>query len=265
MRKLKRIAVFGLTLLTLLVVMFYFFQEKLIFLPTTLPSDYSFSFDRKFDEVFLETPDGASLNALHFYSENPKGLILYFHGNAGDLSRWGEIVVPFTNFGYDALVMDYRTYGKSTGVLSEEALHEDAQRFYDYALEKCPENQIVVYGRSLGASIATKVASKNNPQKLILETPFYSLLDVAKERFPWLPLTQILKYKFSSFDYIQNVKAPIRIFHGTSDNVVSYESGKKLFDTIPHSDKKFFTIENGEHNNLATFESYQKAIQKELK
>ncbi|MGX1930288.1 alpha/beta hydrolase [Flagellimonas sp. 2504JD4-2] len=264
MRKLKRIVLLGLTFLTLFTAMFYFLQEKLIFLPTTLPLDYNYSFDVDFEEVFMDTEDGARLNALNFRTENPKGLILYFHGNAGDLSRWGKIVEPFTDLGYEVLVMDYRSYGKSSGELSEEALHKDAQLFYDYAKQKFDEKEIVVFGRSLGASIATKVASKNNPKKLILETPFYSLLDVAKERFPILPLGYMLKYKFSSFDYIQNVTAPIRIFHGTSDNVVSYESGKKLFDVIPQTDKKLYTIENGEHNNLATFESYQTDLQKEL-
>ncbi len=244
--------------------MVYFLQEKLIFLPTTLPTDYSYSFDKDFSEFFLDAPDGARLNALQFHVKSPKGLILYFHGNAGDLSRWGKIVEPFSDLGYEVLIMDYRSYGKSKGRLSENALHGDAQLFYDYAREKFGEDQIVVLGRSLGASIATKVASNNNPRKLILETPFYSLLDVAQERFPFLPVRLLLKYKFRSSNYIQNVSSPLRIFHGTADNVVPYESGTKLFDAAPIADKKFYTIENGGHNDLATFESYQKAIQKEL-
>ncbi|MGW9686217.1 alpha/beta hydrolase [Flagellimonas sp. 2504JD1-5] len=264
MRKLKRIALFIAVLFTLIIAMFYLLQEKLIFLPTTLPQNYNYVFDGDFSEIFIDAPDGATLNALQFHAENPKGLILYFHGNAGDLSRWGKIVEPFSDLGYDVLIMDYRKYGKSKGRLSEDALHKDAQLFYDHARKKFKEDKIIVFGRSLGASIATKVASNNNPRKLILETPFYSLMDVAKDRFPFLPLRHLLKYKFDSFDFIQNVESPIRIFHGTTDNVVPYESGKKLFDAIPHSDKKFYTIKNGGHNDLATFESYQKSIQKEL-
>nr|WP_299173069.1 alpha/beta fold hydrolase [uncultured Allomuricauda sp.] len=264
MQKLKRVVLFGLTLSIVLLAMVYFLQEKLIFLPTTLPQDYNYSFTSDFHEFFLDTPDGARLNALQFHTENPKGIILYFHGNAGDLSRWGKIVEPFTDLGYEVVVMDYRNYGKSIGKLSENALHNDAQLFYNHAKLQFDEEQIIVLGRSLGASIATKVASNNMPQKLILETPFYSLLDVAKERFSFLPLRHILKYKFTSYEYIQNVKSPIRIFHGTSDSVVPYESGKKLFESIPHEDKKLYTIENGEHNDLVNFESYQRAIQKEL-
>ncbi len=264
MRKLKRILLYGIVIISLTVVAFYMFQEKLIFLPTKLPQNHVFTFKADFDEVFIDSSDGARLNALHFYAENSKGLILYFHGNAGDLSRWGEIVQPFVQFGYDVLIMDYRTYGKSTGTLSEAALHSDAQLFYDYALKKYDQNDILIYGRSLGASIATRLASNNNPKKLVLETPFYNLMDVAGERFPFLPLKYVLNYKFTSNEYVQQVNAPIRIFHGTADKVVSYESGKKLFEAIPISDKVFYTIENGEHNNLSEFEAYQNGILLEL-
>lgn len=265
MSKLKRLLLFAVLILSLSFVMFYMFQEKLIFLPTKLTQDYTYSFNTSFEEVFLDSPDGARLNALHFHAEHPKGLILYFHGNAGDLSRWGEIAQSFVLMGYDVLIMDYRTYGKSTGILSEPALHSDAQLFYDYALKKCSERDVLVYGRSLGASIATKVASNNNPKKLLLETPFYNLSDVAQERFPFLPLKYMLNYKFTSNEYIQQVKAPIRIFHGTADKVVSYESGKKLFEVIPITDKVLYTIENGQHNDLSDYEVYQNGIRHELK
>ncbi|NNE03974.1 MAG: alpha/beta hydrolase, partial [Eudoraea sp.] len=102
--------------------MLYFIQEKLIFLPTKLPVDFEYSFQYPFEEVFLTAEDGAVLNALHFKNKDPKGVILYFHGNAGDLSRWGQIATYFVKKNYDVVIMDYRTYGKSTGVLSEEAL-----------------------------------------------------------------------------------------------------------------------------------------------
>ncbi|NAY90990.1 alpha/beta fold hydrolase [Muricauda sp. JGD-17] len=260
MRRLKRVLLLGLSLLFLTSFMLYFLQEKLIFLPTKLPIDHTFSFQQPFKEFFLESSDGAKLNALHFTVDEPKGLILYFHGNAGDLSRWGEIVSPFGEFGYDVVVMDYRGYGKSTGNRSEQVLYNDAQLFYDYVLKHYPESELLIYGRSLGASIATHVASKNKPNKLILETPFYNLLDVAEERFGFLPLKTILNYKMKSNEYIQHVQCPVYIFHGTMDQVVSHESGKKLFESIPHDHKAFFSIKGGGHNNLDEFEAYWQGI-----
>ncbi|MDC6364631.1 MULTISPECIES: alpha/beta hydrolase [Flavobacteriaceae] len=260
MQKLKRIVSYCLFFLALITVMFYFLQEKLIFLPTKLPQDYSYSFQTPFTELFLDTTDGARLNALHFHAENPKGLIIYFHGNAGNLSRWGEIVVPFTDLGYDVLIMDYRKYGKSTGKISEKALYQDASLLYEKAMKDFGHTTIIIYGRSLGTGIASQLASVKNCKLLILETPFYSLKDVADERFPFLPTKYLLKYKIPSFEFLQEVKTPIYIFHGTSDEVVSYESGKKLFESIPHNNKKMFTITNGEHNNLNTFDAYWKNI-----
>ena len=264
MRKLKRTVLILSTLLLLVIIMFYSLQEKLIFLPTQLPKDYEYSFPHEFEEIFMDTPDGASLNALHFKVDKPKGLIMYFHGNAGDLSRWGIVTSAFVDLGYDVLVMDYRGYGKSTGERSEKALYEDAQRFYDLAKELHKEDEIIVYGRSLGSGIATHLASNNNPKKLILETPYYSLVDVAQDRFPILPVKSIMKYRMNSFEYIQKVQAPIRIFHGTEDKVVPYESGDRLYKCILHSNKKLYTIPNGEHNNLSTFELYQNGIRNEL-
>jgi alpha-beta hydrolase superfamily lysophospholipase len=242
----------------------YVLQEKLIFLPTKLDKRHQYSFSVPFEEFFLEASDGAQLNALHFKRPDPKGVIVYFHGNAGDLSRWGEIALFFVEQNYDVIIMDYRTYGKSTGNLTEENLFSDAELFYKYALNRYPEKEIIVYGRSLGAAIATNVASKNEPKKLILETPFYNLHDVAKNRFSFLPVKQLLKFEFASNAYIKKVKSPIVIFHGTQDEVVPYPSGRKLFGAISGEQKKFYTIQNGGHNDLVNFEAFRKGIDQEL-
>lgn len=264
MRRLKKIAKFLLGLYILSIIMLYFFQEKLIFLPSQLPQDFSYSFTLPHKEFNLETSDGAVLNGLHFKNTDSKGVILYFHGNAGDLSRWGEIALYFVEKQYDVVIMDYRTYGKSTGKLSPDVLFSDAQLFYDYTLEHYEEKEVSLYGRSLGTGIATALASKNKPKQLILETPFYSLLDVAQSMFPFLPVSLFLKYKLPSFEFIQDVSCPISIFHGNSDSVVPFESGKKLYEVIPNTNKSFFKIVGGDHNNLVSFPEYHEGIKKVL-
>nr|WP_297912783.1 alpha/beta fold hydrolase [uncultured Allomuricauda sp.] len=265
MYRLARIAIIVFALFLMLVAMLSLLQEKFIFLPTQLPKDYVYSFEKDFEELFLEAQDGAELNALYFKVKNAKGLILYFHGNAGDLSRWGTIADRFVDFGYEVLVMDYRGYGKSTGKMSEENLYADAQLFFNHAAGLHPQEKIIVYGRSLGASIATHLASRNKTKKLILETPFYNLADVAQDRFPFLPVKSLLRYKMASNEFVKKVEAPIRIFHGTADRVVAYESGKKLYGNITVSDKKMYTIENGAHNNLDQFKAYWNGIELELR
>lgn len=241
----------------------YFFQERLLFHPTKLEQNYEFQFGHPHDELFIDTKDGAKLNAIHFKVKNPKGIILYFHGNAGDLKRWGTIAEYFTKYNYDVLVMDYRTYGKSTGRLSETALYEDAQLFYDYALNLYPENKIVIYGRSLGTGIATKIASENKAQQLILETPYYSITDVAKHRFPVFPVKLLLKYQIPTFKFIQKVDYSITIIHGTADKVVPFRSGKKL-DNLNLPNLNFITVENGTHNDLVNYDIYHDTVSRLL-
>jgi hypothetical protein len=255
-RWLKKIAIAIASLYIILGLALYFLQEKMIFMPESLPQDYSYSFPGNFEEINLESNDGAILNSLHFKVENPKGVILYFHGNAGELSRWGLVVQKFVEMQYDVLIMDYRTYGKSKGKLSENALYNDAQLFYDLLLKRYSEDEIVVYGRSLGTTFATFVAANNNPKQLILEAPFYSIAEVAGQRFPFFPVSWFLKYHFPTYQYFTKVSSPITIFHGTEDYVVNYENSVKLSKLKTNETINFKTIPYGSHHNLINSEIY---------
>ncbi|MDD7888189.1 alpha/beta hydrolase [Flavivirga sp. 57AJ16] len=241
----------------------YFMQEKMLFHPTVLSQDFKFEFSYPFEELFFKTDDHAVINAVHFKTENPKGVVLYFHGNAGDLSRWGIITGFFVEKQYDVLVMDYRTFGKSTGKLSEAALYNDSEYCYNYLKKYYSESDITVYGRSLGTGIATYVASKNNPKQLILETPYYSITDVAKSKFPIFPVKYLLKYKLPSYRFITKINCPISIFHGTNDQVVPYKSAKELFEVAP-TQTVFTTIKGGNHGNLSTYEAFLKGMNRVL-
>jgi alpha-beta hydrolase superfamily lysophospholipase len=261
MQRALKILIAIVAILILSVTMLYAFQEKLIFLQSTLPVDHTFHFDHDFEEFNLQHPDGAILNGIHFKNEDPKGVIVYYHGNAGTLERWGEIASYFTKYKYDVIVMDYRGYGKSTGQLSEQALYEDAQLFYDFALDRYPEENIIVYGRSLGTGIASNLAASNRPAMLLLETPYLNLTDIASRRFPILPMDRLLQYKFPSNEFIKNVTCPIMILHGTDDKIVPYDSGRALGNLVPEDQLKFVTIPDGKHKNLIEFNEYRAAIE----
>ncbi|MEM1336389.1 MAG: alpha/beta hydrolase [Bacteroidota bacterium] len=257
---LKRIGILFISGLLLTMGFLYAFQDQLIFLPTTLPQDHSYTFAVPFKEFTLEAKDGALLNALHFTRKDPKGIIVYYHGNAGNLERWGNVVQFFVQKNWEVVVMDYRGYGKSTGERSEKALFSDAALFYQYALKYFDQEQILVYGRSLGTAMASKIAAQNQPAHLILETPFYNLYDIAKKRIPLLPLRSLLKYEFNSYQHLQAVNCPITILHGTADKVVPLDSGEKLYHSIPGTQKKIVIIPGGAHNNLVTFPEYLEEI-----
>lgn len=262
MRKkwLKKVIILLVSLYIIVGGALYFLQEKMLFMPQSLSPDYNYSFSGNFEEINLHAEDGATLNALHFKAEKPKGVILYFHGNAGELSSWGLVAQQFVNIQYDVLVMDYRSYGKSTGQLSESALYSDAQLFYNFLAERYSEENIVVYGRSLGTTFATYVSAKNNPKQLILEAPFYSIDEVASQRFPIFPVSLFLKYHFPTYKYIQQVESPILIFHGTEDFVINYKNSVKLSRLPTKGKLSFKTIDGANHNNLVNSEIYQRSL-----
>jgi fermentation-respiration switch protein FrsA (DUF1100 family) len=261
--RLKRALIISFVLLNiygLLCGVIYFFQENLIFLPTQLPQEHSYVMDSSFEELFLDAEDGARLNGLHFKVENSKGAILYYHGNAGDLQRWGEITQFFVDLQYSVIVMDYRGYGKSTGKRSMEALYSDSELWYEYAKQHYSENEIILYGRSLGTTFATFVASRNQPKNLLLESPFYSIEEVAKSKFPILPVKSLLHYKFPTYQYINKVICPITIYHGTDDSVIKYKQGERLFESIKKDTKTMISVPGGGHNDLVLFEEYLDTI-----
>ena len=258
---LKKTLVTLLFLYVLLLIGFYFFQEKVIFQSKKLNKNYAFDFPHKFEEVNLNATDSALINALHFKVENPKGILLYFHGNKGNLKRWGTIVLPYTNYNYDVFVIDYRGYGKSNGMRSEKMMYDDSQVAYEYLKKRFNENKIVVYGRSIGATFATFVAAQNNPKHLVLEAPFYSLISTMRSQFWPVPYDLLLKYKFQSFELIPKVTAPTIIFHGDKDSLIPIEFGKKLYEASNTEIAEFIILKDGTHHNLTTFESYKEKLE----
>lgn len=237
-----------------------FLQDKLVFQSRKLPADHVFTFNQKFSEHSIETKDGETLSALFFPADSAsKGLILYFHGNAGNLQRWGDYAPDFTSLGYDILFVDYRGYGKSTGTPDEQSLYDDAMIVKIWS-DSIPKKQFIIYGRSLGSGVATYLASKTNADLLILETPFYELKDAVNA---WLKPFVHLKYEFPSYKFLPLVKCKKVIIQGTKDSVVPFWSAEKLKPLLG-ADDEFVVIEGGEHNNLSEFDVFHETLRRVL-
>lgn len=237
-------------------VAFYIFQDRFIFQSEALPTEYQFQFAQKFTEHSILTGDGEQLNALLFTSEQTsKGLILYFHGNAGNVQRWGQYATDFTSLGYDILMMDYRGYGKSTGSPSQENLYNDAHTLLEWSKKNIPHERVIFYGRSLGAAVATNLALQSNPDLLILETPFDKLASVLYF-FP-------SRYSFANHAMLPNVKCKKVIIHGTDDRVVPLSSALRLKPLLSEEDT-FVIIEGGGHNDLREFDEYHEILKNQL-
>lgn len=258
MRRLKKIGIVVAVLYLLLVISTYYFQERLIFFPQKMPLNHTYDFCQNFEEFYLTAQDGARLNAVHVKQDSTRGVVLYFHGNSGNISHLNHVANLLEQKGYDAILVDYRTYGKSTGELSEEALKKDAQLFYNHALTQYDEDEIVLYGRSFGTGIASGLAAANQPRMLILESPFYSAVSLGKHRFPILPVGWLSNFRFPSNEYLKEVNCPIYIFHGTEDVVIPYKFAEKLYNEIPEDTKKMlYTVEGAGHNYLQDFETFK--------
>lgn len=253
MKSVWRIFLFVCSVYLLLSVSLYFTQEYFIFQSSQLEADYQFEFDSTFTEFNLEHK-GSMLNALHFQVKNPKGVILYFHGNRDDLSRWGQEIQPLLKYNYDLIVMDYRGYGKSEGEPNEQLMYEDADLFYEHAKTLFPEENIVVYGRSLGSTFATYLASEHSPQQLILETPFYCLKSVVREAIPFLPTDYMLNYRFETNRLAPKVSCPNLVILAMQDDVVSYDNGLRLTSQLKNN--KSVSVQGATHNDLMGFPIY---------
>ncbi|CAZ98275.1 alpha/beta fold hydrolase [Zobellia galactanivorans] len=264
MRRLKKWGLILVILYVLIAVLAYTYQERLVFFPSKMPLSHTYDFCQDFEEFYLTANDGAKLNAVHIKQPEAKGIVLYFHGNSGNISHLTHVANLFSRKGYESVLVDYRTYGKSTGEVSEQALYDDAQMFYDYIREKYDEEDILVYGRSFGTGIATWLASKNEPKKLILESPFYSAVALGKYRFPFLPIDWLSNFRFPSNEYVKKIDCPIYIFHGKEDSVIPYESAQKLYEAIPGKNKELLTIAEGGHNYLQDFKTFKEGMDKIL-
>ena len=244
-------------------VLLYVFQEKFIFLnDVKLAKNYQYKFSNKFDEVFIKTDGINEINALHFKLLKPKGVVLFCHGNKGNLTKWGDRVSNFLENNYEVIIFDYRNYGKSTGNYNERDMYSDALSVYNYLKKRFKEESIVVYGFSLGSTFATKIASKNNPKELVLEAPFYNFKKAAKYKFKLMP-TFLLKYQFNTNKDIVKVSAPITVFHGNMDLTTCFIDSKELLALHLSTKNKFVELDGGTHHNIKEFLQY-KEILKEI-
>ena len=241
----------------------YFSQESIIFHPTKFSVDYKFNIETKYKEINLQTKDGIALNSVLFEANNPKGVVLYLHGNGDTVESTAYPASIYNNLGYDVLVPDYRGYGKSGGKIeSEKQFYEDMQLFYDLAKENYGEEKVVVMGYSIGTGPAAYLASVNNPQALVLHAPYYSLASLVHSNIPFVP-DFVLKYQFRTDQFIPRIIAPITIFHGTGDNTIPVESSIHLQKLLQPKDKVFF-LENESHNGIMSNLQYQAEIKNVL-
>jgi len=232
----------------------YFLQDYILFHPVTLKRDHKYDFPEKNKEINIPITENSNLNIVQFFSTDTvtKGVVLYFHGNKKNISWYAKYSPYFTKYGYEVWLIDYPGFGKSTGKLTEQTLYDWANYMYNFARTRFSADSIIIYGKSMGTGIATHLASLQPCKKLILETPYYDYPSVIKHYLPIYPIEWMIHYKIPTHDYLEKVIAPITIFQGTDDRLVTYNNAKRLKPFLKAGDE-FVTIEGGSHNDLYNF------------
>lgn len=242
----------------------YALQTSMIFYPGKLGKDFRFDLGKAGEEIFFKTTDDENINAL-FFPGIKKEVILYFHGNAGDLSGWQHIAKDFTRLGYNFFILDYRGYGKSSGTITEKGLYADGEAAYQFLVNEkgyAPED-ILIYGRSIGTGIAVELAARHETKGIILESPFTSLKKLAGQKVPFLLPGLLLKYHFDNLGKINSVKSPVLFIHGAKDSLIPVSHTDQLFEKFSGRKKKII-IQGGDHNDLNSFSSYHQALSTDL-
>ncbi|KQW97480.1 alpha/beta hydrolase [Flavobacterium sp. Root420] len=241
----------------------YFNQVGMIFQTASLPKEYQFEYQSKFEEINVKSFDGVNLNGLLFKAEKSKGLIFYLHGNAGTLETWGKIAKTYTNLSYDIFILDYRSFGKSDGEIeNEEQLNKDIAIVYKTLHKRYPENKIIITGYSIGSGLAAILASENKPKALILQSPYYSFAELSSSRVPFFP-DFMKKFQLETYEYLPKIKAPIYIFHGKEDQLIPYENSVRLSKIIKKNGH-FYTLNNQGHIGMNENNDFQNQLKRIL-
>ena len=230
-----------------LCLLIFLFQTKLIFPSSPLmnldPGAYGWTFDEVKRDVQGETTYGWFVPL-----ENARGVALFSHGNAGNLSGRLESIALLRSLGFSVLAYDYGGYGYSTGSSSEKRCYADIRSMWDYLIKekKIPPAQILLFGRSLGGAVNADLAKDVTPAATILESTFRSAREMGKETIPYIPLAWVIRHHFATQDKVADIDSPLLIVHSRDDDIIPFLHGQQLFEKATQP-KTFLEI-SGDHN-----------------
>jgi uncharacterized protein len=228
----------------------YLGQRKLMYVPDRARIQPSSLGLVGVEERILETPDGERIVAWYGKARPGQPMLLYFHGNGGSLAVRAPRITRFMDEGWGVYMMTYRGYGGSTGTPTEADNVADARLAYGALVrEGVPPTSIIAYGESLGTGIAVRIAAEHPVAGLILDAPYTSIVDVAAQAYPFLPVRAFLLDRYETTRYIANVKVPLLILHGERDPVVPTAMGRELA-WMANEPKRLVLFPNGGHSDL---------------
>ncbi len=227
----------------------YLYQDQLVYFPERALIATPTRAGLAYEPVRFTSTDGVALSGWFIPAPNARATLLFFHGNAGNISHRLESIRQFHQLGLNVFIFDYRGYGESEGVPTEAGTYRDAEAARRYLVETrglAPEH-IVYFGRSLGAAIAAWLATQHPPRALIVESAFTSVPDFGAEIYPWLPVRLLARLRYPTQEYLRSVQAPVLVIHSRDDEIVAFRHGERLYGSA-NSPKELLEIRGG-HND----------------
>ena len=247
-----KLALLVLMTVGLLSAYLYVMQSRMIFYPnmpggalTATPREIGLDYE----DVDFSASDGVRLHGWFVPALNARETVLFFPGNAGNISHRLESISLFHRLGLNVFIIDYRGYGRSEGSISEHGSYLDAEGAWSWLVNTrgLPADEIVVFGRSLGGAVATWLAQRHPPAALILESTFTSVPAMAKRFYPFLPVRLITRFHYDSLARVGELTCPLLVAHSRDDEIIPYQEGRLLFDAA-NEPKRFLNIRGG-HND----------------
>ena len=249
MKVLKRLSIILLLVYFGFGIYLYMKQRNFLYFPTP-------RIEAPYPTMTLQN-DGENINVF-VLNEGHANAILYFGGNGESMAQSTDyIAAQFPDF--TCYLMDYRGYGKSTGQATEKGLYSDALKLYD-SIEK-KHKRISIGGRSLGSGIATYVAAHREVSKLVLITPYDSIVNVAQGRFPLYPAQILLKETYDSVSRVKDIKAKTLVILAELDSVIPQSNTQKLIDAFNREQLQVIIIQNRGHIDISSDKKYYKSVQ----
>ena len=244
----------------------YLNQSSLLYLPgmpsrelTASPRDIGLIHE----DVRLLTDDGVDLHGWYIPTERARGTLLFFHGNAGNISHRLESLQIFHQLGLNVLIFDYRGYGQSQGQPGERGTQLDALAAWHHLVDIRGESpdRIVLFGRSLGGALAAWLAARVQPGALILESAFISVPELAAELYWWLPARWLSRLQYNTRNYLAEVHCPVQVIHSREDEIIPYRHGQSLYEAA-HPPRTFLEL-RGDHNTgfIVSGDNYMRGLE----
>jgi len=247
--------------------MLYIMQPKFLYGPVREVAYTPSELELDFEDITFKSSDGLRLSGWYIPVEGSELAVLFCHGNGGNIAHRLDSINIFHNLGLNCFIFDYRGYGSSEGKPNEQGTYLDAGAAYQWLREekKISPDNIIIFGRSLGGSIAAQLAGKVKARALVIEGAFTSFADIGQKFYPYMPVRWFARFNYRTIDYIKKVNCPVMLIYSRNDDIVPFEFGPELYEAA-NEPKELVEI-FGSHNDafLVSGEIYQKAWIKWLK